>query len=650
MEFEASIAGKKVIPLDLEGRDSSCENLFATFQTTVGKFPNRIAISHGEKKYSYLQFSGMVSHIASVLEEQGVSPGDTVAIYMPRCILMVSSLWAIMKLGATYVPIDPSYPAERVQFILSDTSTKLVLVDQALSAVINLEKVVVIERGRLEDDLVSKSEPPETADSVLAMEQLKASSGIAYILYTSGSTGKPKGVQVTHANLQSYIYWARITYETDESDIVDFSTSLAFDVSVGSVLVPLLCGARICVCSEATKALPNAYLDYLIANRVSLIKPTPSYFSQLTSIVRAEDRYEKMYLKTVVIGGEALVPKDLLRWLTKYPSQAIHNEYGPTEATVGTVSYRIDHGDPCLNASSVPIGKPIYNTDLYILDASQNLCEKGREGELYISGSSVSAGYLNRDSLNQKLFIEDLFEPGQRLYRTGDLVRQSEGDNLEYLGRIDRQVKVRGFRLELGEIESAVLALEAVDSVTVEPIKEGNDTKLVAYVVLRDATALGIFELRQQLRKRLPDYMIPSYFVFLEKLPLTINGKLDKAALPLPTDAEIPGEINPAETQTEEVVIEIWEGVLRRKFGVTDDFFVLGGDSLNAAQIIHQIQTKMSVTLSLDAFYRHPSVRQLSQYIDKMMVAALEEDSYLLEELQRIENMQDSEIEGILKK
>lgn len=634
--FQETLSGKRTPPRLISGELCRDLSLNAAIDIVVAQFPNRIAVTYKNTSLTYLELNTSSTLLALELKKLGVISGQRIAVLMDRSEKMILSILAILKLGCSYIPIDVNCPKDRIDFILEDSKANAIILGDSAGYDSSSFTIPSIIEHMISHD--------GSKDSFL--DSPAKGSDLAYIIYTSGSTGKPKGVQVTHSNVHNYAYWFCSEFSMTEADSIDFSSTLAFDFSVTSTIVPLLCGAKIQICSQEIKELPHRYLSYLEKSGISFIKLTPSYFNQLSKLIG--DESVLLSELTIVLGGEALIPGDVKTWLVQYPEHRVINEYGPTETTVATLAYKISHSNNYLETPNLPIGFPAYNTEVYILDEYQGICEKGTIGELYIAGDSVSAGYLDRPELNSSTFIQNPFGSGE-LYKTGDLGRQLDDGNIEYLGRIDDQIKIRGYRIELGEVEATLLSHNLVESVTVQPFSANQETKLVAYLKLCVDKVASIFELRQYLKKRLPEYMIPSYFIFLDKMPLTVNGKLDRRALPLPGDSSLGIEGIKPENDAERAILDIWVSVLNTTLGVTDDFFVLGGESINAAQIIYQIEKKISVQLSLQDFYKYSNIRSLAEFVESKLLAAIEEDELLLGALAEIETMSESEIKLHLK-
>jgi amino acid adenylation domain-containing protein len=437
---------------------------------------------------------------------------------------------------------------------------------------------------------------------------------LAYVIYTSGSTGKPKGVMITHRGLVNYLTWAIAAYDVAAGKGSPVHSSIAFDLTITSLFCPLLVGN--CVVLVPEQRGVESLCELLRRERdFSLLKITPAHLEILSRSLTADAASNAP--RVFVIGGEALHAENLAFWRRHAPGTRLINEYGPTETVVGCCIYEVPPGS--LAAGPVPIGRPIANTQLYILDRYREPVPVGVSGELYIGGAGVARGYLNAPELTAQKFIADPFSggPGARLYRTGDIARYRPDGIIEYFGRCDDQVKVRGFRIELGEIEAALLALPSVRQAAVV-VGEQNpgDKRLVAYVVQEFGAEQPERLLREALRQRLPAYMVPAFFVEMEALPLTGNGKVDRAALPWPTGSGETADIVLPRNSTEQKMAAIWQTLLGVALvGIQQSFFDLGGDSLLAVQLVAQIERTWGVTLPLPTIFHEPTIERLAEIL-----------------------------------
>ncbi|WP_271621561.1 non-ribosomal peptide synthetase [Bradyrhizobium sp. CCBAU 51745] len=583
------------------------------FEQQVSREPAAIALEHGRVQISYQELNERANKVAHHLRRSGVGPDVLVGVCFDRSPQMVVALLAVWKAGGAYVPLDPSYPLERLAFMIEDSQTPILLTEEKHRRLFEAAATRLI---CLDSDWPMLSREPRENPSPIT-----APTNLAYVMYTSGSTGKPKGAMILHRGLVNYLWWAIKAYEVGPGSSVPLHSSISFDLTVTSLYTPLLAGGSVELLSEdvAAQSLVAALLR---SGDRGLVKITPAHLELLS---RQIDRSEAVnFSRAFVIGGENLLAETLQFWRDAAPDTRLINEYGPTETVVGCCVYEVQRGDP--RTGSVPIGQPIANTQLYVLDASLEPVPPGATGELYIGGAGVALGYLNRPELTAERFLADPFsrDPEARLYKTGDLARYRKDGMLEYLGRVDDQVKIRGYRVELGEIEAALASHRRVQSCTVVAREDEPGRKiLVAYVVPHDSKTSGGDELRAFLKDTLPEYMIPAQFVFLDSLPLTPNGKVDRKALPVPSRESIAaGKGGAPRSRSEETVAEIWSELLKVDgIGIHDDFFDLGADSLTATALVAKIRGAFSVELSLASLFERPTIAGIAEMIDVLALA-----------------------------
>ncbi|HYO62152.1 MAG TPA: amino acid adenylation domain-containing protein [Pyrinomonadaceae bacterium] len=579
------------------------------FEERAALTPEAVAVECGGARLSFAELNGSANRLAHRLRKMGVGPETLVGIALPRSPEMVAGLWAVLKAGGAYVPVDLSYPQERMAFMLEGarvvlTSAEVLarLPDSAAARALCLDA----ESDNLD------GEPAADPSNVAAPANL------AYVLYTSGSTGRPKGVMVTHRGLVNYLSWATKAYRANEGEGAPVHSPLGFDLTVTSLLAPLLAGRPVVLPAE------EQGVDGLVAalrdrGDFGLVKLTPAHLQILGRVAQAEEAAK--WARVFVVGGEALFWQDLAFWREHAPATRLINEYGPTETVVGCCVHEV--GGDERGEGVVPIGRPIANTEIYLLDRHLRPAPVGVAGELYIGGDGVARGYFGRPDLTAERFVPHPFssEPGARLYRSGDLARYRADGVIEYLGRTDSQVKVRGYRIELGEIEAALNGQAGVreSAVTVHDDASG-DRRLVAYVVGERGRRPDANEVRARLQTILPDYMVPSAFVVLDELPLTSNGKVDRKRLPAPdavTEATNEGAAHVAPRDLLELrLARAWEELLgRRGFGVRDDFFQLGGHSMLAARLVARIGQEFGVQLPLNVLFREATVERLAALV-----------------------------------
>jgi len=568
------------------------------FHEQVGNFPTLTALIVGDREMTYEALNQRANQLARYLIAQSTIDLDTpVGIMIDRSERMVIAVLGVLKAGLAYLPLDTSEPEERVLFMLSDADVGIVLTDSATD--LSLPELANTQLVHL-DQLDSQIRILDNSN----LDQGPCAADAAYVIYTSGSTGEPKGCVVEHRNLSHYLTWAASHYFLDDdSGHFGLFSPLSFDLTITSLFLPLIRGNSLTIYSSDIET-QDIFADMLSpASRVDSIKLTPSHIS----LIRESGLAGPTNVQLVIVGGEALGADQVAYLHELKPTLRVFNEYGPTETTVGCVVCEIAEG-----TSHVVIGKPITGMRIRVLDAQMRPTPIGVTGEIYISGAGVSRGYLNREVLNAERFLDSPFEQDERLYRSGDLGRWLPDGELEFLGRCDDQVKIRGFRIEPGEIERALQDHAQVDQATVITTA---DSELVAYVVgdvISD-------ELRGWLLHRLPGHMVPTWFIPIDEIPLTVNGKLDRHALPDPTDARLErrnAEREGPRDELEQRVWDIWTSVLQvENIGIHDSFYDLGGHSLKATQIVSRVLLTMHVKLSLREFLQTPTVAGLADRI-----------------------------------
>ena len=566
------------------------------FEAQVVKAPDAVAVICGDQQLSYLDLNTRANQLAHYLLELGVGPEVHVGVLVERSMEMPVALLSILKAGATYVPLDPKHPAERLSLVINDARVKVLITQKHL-----LDRVSDFEGIPVCLDSIA---PHLSAKSTKNPNVQVAPQNLAYIIYTSGSTGRPKGVAIKQRSVITLLHWARDHFESDDIAVVLFSTSICFDLSVFELFVPLCWGGSVLIAEdilEATSLSPTC--------AITLINTVPSVTSAMLQFGNIPDS-----VRTVNLAGESLHRELVERIYQQGTVKRVLNLYGPTEDTTYSTFALIERGE----SGPVTIGRPISNSQVYILDRNKQPVPIGIVGELYLGGAGLARGYLNRPDLTAEKFIPNPFsnEPGARLYRTGDLALYLPDGQIEFRGRSDFQVKVRGFRVELGEIEAALLSHSAVREAVVTAVGEFQHIKrLVAYVVLNENHGAQVSDLRSFLHKRLPEYMIPSAFVVLEKLPLTSNRKVDRRALPVPDELrpEMLVTFQPARDDLELKLTQIWENVLQvHPIGVRDNFFDLGGHSMLALSLLAQLRRTFNPDLPLSMLIKAPTIESLA--------------------------------------
>ncbi|WP_122859564.1 non-ribosomal peptide synthetase, partial [Pseudomonas viridiflava] len=561
------------------------------FEQRAARHPDRVAAEHGQRSMTYGELNGQANRLAHYLIEQGIAPDDHVAIVLPRSMELLIGQLAVSKCAATFVPLDVNAPAERQSYMLDDCQAVCVLTRS--TATIN----AATRRIDL-DNLDLNGQPSHDP----ALAQAQGSDTAAYVMYTSGSTGAPKGVRVPHRGIARLVLNNGYA-DFNEHDRIAFASNPAFDASTMEVWGALLNGGQLCVVDHETLVDPVRFSALLIDARISVLFITTALFNQYVQQIPQA----LQGLRLLLSGGERADPASYRTLLSQAQGLRLFNVYGPTETTTFATTCEVravSEGD-----ESVPIGRPIGNTSIYVLDAHQRLAPKGVTGELYIGGDGVALGYLNRPELSVEKFLVDPFsdEPGAMMYRTGDLGRWMEDGQLECLGRNDDQVKIRGFRIELGEIVSCLHQLPGIgETVVLAREDEPGNVRLVAYYTSHEEdTLLAPEQMRAHLQASLPDYMVPTAFIELKTLPLTANGKLDRRALPKPERSALFGVSYEApEGEFEVALAEIWAEVLQvERVGRHDHFFDLGGHSLLAMRMVSQVRQQLGVELPLGELF-----------------------------------------------
>jgi amino acid adenylation domain-containing protein len=595
------------------------------FEEQVKRTPDALAIVFREQQLSYRELNQRANQLAHYLRELGVGPEQIVGILMDRSVEMVTAVLAVLKAGGAYLPLDSEYPQERLSFMLSDAGVGLLLTREQLPRT----EIKVIAVNQSEE---IKRQSVENPAKEVSGENL------AYVIYTSGSTGKPKGVQIRHRGVSNVIAASIERLGVGAGSRVLQAASLSFDASVLEIFTALLSGASLFLVDVET-LMSNSRLGQLMRDQaITFIASPPSRLDTIT-----ESNFPN--LRTIIVGGESCSADTVARWSG---GRRFFNAYAPTETTIYSTLFECSE----ITSQPPPVGRPIANTEVYLLDGRLHPVPLGARGELYIGGAGIARGYLNRPELTAERFIPNPFgsEPGARLYRTGDLARYLPDGNIEFVGRTDQQVKLRGFRIELGEIEAALGQHPAVRE-TVVTLREDRprDKRLIAYLVMKPTADGETFptasEWRGYLKEKLPEYMIPSLFVRLEELPRTATGKIDRRALPAPelsgTDAG--GTYVEPRTAVEKMLSELWSEVLGvERVGVRDNFFELGGHSLLATQLISRVREDFHVDVELRTLFEFPTVEGLAEIVTRKRVEQ-EDPQEIAHLLDALEQMSEEE-------
>ncbi|GAB4380654.1 MAG: amino acid adenylation domain-containing protein [Elainellaceae cyanobacterium] len=604
-------------------RDSCIQQLF---EAQVKRSPDAIAVISEGKSLTYKQLNQQANQLAHHLCTLGVKPETLVGIYVERSPEMIVGLLAILKAGGAYVPLTPGTPRDRLSFILAETQASIILTQAGLLNDLPIHQATVVCLDADWETIAGySSENPDCQTT---------SSNLMYVIYTSGSTGQPKGVMVTHGGICNQLFWRQTTFPLTPTDRILQNIPFSFDPSVWQIFWALSFGAQL-VLPRPGGHQDSAYLVNLIAEQqITVIALVPS---MLRVLLEEKELDQCHCLRHVFCGGEALPGELQEQFYTRFQSHAVlHNVYGPTEASIDATFWTCKPGT---NHRIAPIGKPIANAQIYILDSNLQPVPVGEPGELYIGGDGLARGYLHRPELTAERFIPHPFKEqnstGQeveitnltptsqspRLYKTGDLARYLPDGDIEFLGRVDYQVKIRGFRIELGEIEAVLNQDSSIQqSVVVAREDRPGDKRLIAYLVPAQGQTLVIRDVRSSLKEKLPDYMVPSAFVVLERLPLNSNGKVDRHALPAP-ELTRPAWAQPfvaPQTLVEVELCNLWAEVLGiESIGIADNFFDLGGNSLLAARLLTQIEAVFHKQLSLNTFLQAPTVQQQAHAVSE---------------------------------
>jgi nonribosomal peptide synthetase DhbF len=589
--------------------------LSAMFERQVLRTPDKIAVVFADTVLTYAELNRRANRLAHLLIAKGVGPEQFVALDLPKSAEMIVGLLAVLKAGAAYLPLDPEYPKDRVEFMLGDARPACILTNSKVAALatLNLGTRIVLDASDTVTELQRYSDAnPADAERVRPLSPFSP----AYVIYTSGSTGAPKGVVISHQNVVRLFKATEAWFHFNSEDVWTMFHSYAFDFSVWEIWGPLLYGGRLVVVSYSVSRSPAEFLQLLADEAVTVLNQTPSAFYQLMQADREDPELgQRLSLRLAIFGGEALELRRLEDWYGRHPENApvLVNMYGITETTVH-VTYLALTKNLISGSANSPVGRAIPDLEVYVLDACLQPTPPGMVGELYVAGAGLARGYLGRPALTAGRFVANPFGPsGARMYRTGDLARRNEDGSLDYMGRADHQLKIRGFRIEPGEIE-AVLALHSRIAQVAVIVREDQpgDKRLAAYVVASGQTGLNAADLRRHAARFLPNYMIPAAFVEIAALPLTPNGKLDAKALPAPDSTAVVAGRGPR-TPREETLRDLFLEVLALpRVGIDDSFFDLGGHSLLAVQLLNKIHDLLGVKLSMGNLFEAPTVAGLA--------------------------------------
>ena len=571
------------------------------FEEQAAKRYDQIAVKYSNDYLTYGELNSRVNKLANYLIRKGIKKGSLAGILIDRSINMVIGLLSILKSGAVYVPLDPSFPKEQLQNIVKDSGIDILLTEKklnALSSAFNIDTICIDS----EWEIINKEDEKN-------INVIQSSSDIIYVIYTSGSTGNPKGVMIKHGAVNNFLQSMKKHPGFNENDNLLAVTTLSFDIAGLELYLPLISGGCVVIADKAETIDGKALINLIEKHNITVMQATPSTWK-----IMIDAGWKNTPSLKMLCGGEAF-SKDLACKMLERGGE-LWNMYGPTETTIWSSVKNIK-----LDESRVLIGKPIANTKFYVVDKNLSRVPIGVAGELLIGGKGLAGGYFNREDLTRSKFIENSIDSDGYLYRTGDLVKYHSDGNIEFLGRNDFQVKIRGFRIELGEIETRLLEFENIkEAVVIVNESRSNEKKLAAYLILKKKDKIDINSLIAFLKEKVPDYMVPSFYIELDKFPLTPNGKIDRKALPEPDGNIIIKDNKNYDYGTgfEKEVAVIWKDILEiRKISNSDNFFAIGGTSLLAIQLINKINEKFDIELPLSIIFDYPTISKLSGEIEK---------------------------------
>ena len=608
------------------------KTIYQLFEEQVKRTPNNTAVVFEDEKLNYKELNQKANQLARLIRvkykkqtKKELKPDSLIGLCVERSLDMIIGILGILKSGAAYVPLDPDYPQDRLEYMIEDSHEGLIITQKDIVArdgfldKLHHDELLVIDSDEVKADIKKQSKT-----------NLKAISGpndLAYVIYTSGSTGKPKGTMLEHKGIINQITWMNDNHDCNENDRVLNLISYGFDGSVRQFFSPLFSGGSVIMLSNENSKDPLYWVESVIKTQVTMAHMVPSMFRAFLDAVkngRFSTKHFK-YLKRITCGAEPLILSLYNDCKEFLPYTILYNHYGPTEASAN-VSQFLCH-KALAYERTIPIGEPIRNTQLYVLDNNLNPCPIGTPGELHIGGVGLARGYLNQEKLTKERFIDNPFarefglSETDRIYKTGDLVRWLPDGNIEYLGRTDFQVKIRGFRIELGEIENVLSKNKQISQVCVVALdKEGQKYLAAYYVLAKGKSDLGIDKLRDYLAETLPDYMVPMAFVKLDEMPLTPNGKINRKTLPDPDMSLMGEEYVAPRNEIEQQLADIWCDILKiEKAGINDNFFHLGGNSLLSIRLISLIKVRLNCDISIKFLFDNPQLHAIASHIDRIL-------------------------------
>lgn len=587
------------------------QSILSLFEDCVGSYPSKTALVYNNKQFTYKELDEKANQVANALIEKGIGLKDIVGLMFPQTAELVIAMLGIIKSGAAFLPIDSSFPQKRLETILEQSGCKLVVMPTDFKDRLP-QGIPTLDYDEVELSKLDKRNP-----NVSITPQ-----DLVYLIFTSGTTGKPKGVMITQQNLLNYSHWFHQFLTLTQTARTALVTSFAFDLGFSGIFPPLLFGGELHILPDTVYKTPGRLLEYVETHKLSYLKMTPSLYSTL---VEHPDFVKIRSLDTLVLGGEKIRVEDVELTFELSEDIKIVNHYGPTETTIGVIAQYIERNAMSSYRHSPTIGKPIANTQCYILNNRMELVPLGAAGELYISGEGVGSGYVGQPSLTKEKFLNNPFLPGKLMYKTGDLAKWSKDGRIEFLGRADGQVKIRGYRVEIGEIEKCIARHESTKEVVVLAKQDQEDTFLVCYYTAN--TAIPSESMRNHILGELPEYMMPSHFIKMDEMPLNANGKLDRNAFPLPQTSSSSNLVSPS-NEIEEILLGIWKELLNKEeISIDRNFFEIGGDSLKLIRASSRIVKKLNCSITLTDLFTYPTIESLASFISEQRAIDQSENS-----------------------
>lgn len=583
------------------------KSIISIFEEQCLAFPNKIALICQNGQLTYSELLEKIDRLAGFLLEKGIKSADRVAIYATRSLETIIGIYAICKIGASYIPIEPSYPAARVNYILENSNAKFILLPENNSNKSYGIQEIAIDINSI--NLMAHNKIPV----------IQNSTSPCYIIYTSGTTGKPKGVEICNRELLNLCFWFQDSHSITSDSILLLLNAFGFDASVKNIFTPLINGATL-VLGPQNLFDTSEVLRIISEHNVTHANCVPSLFYALIDTDKINKYNNLSKLKYVTLGGEALMSTPLIPWVESEGFNCtISNVYGPTECTSVSTAHFLSKDD-ILSKKEIPIGKPVYNKIVYVLNNKRKLCPIGIPGELYISGIGTAKEYIMNEEFTKSSFLANHYSDNQVMYKTGDIVKWTEDGNLIFIGRKDYQVKVQGHRIELGEIESVINSYSKVQNSVVTTVTDINDNnRLVAYVQCTKDDPIDEIQLRQYLTEWLPEYMVPYKFNFCESFPITPHGKIDRKSLAELESTDVSSDSVPSESLSsmQSTMIEIWKSVLGiKKLSINDNFFDVGGYSLLLYKLTREIENKLNISVTFLDLLTYPTIQSFVNYIE----------------------------------